>query len=224
MSYTKYTFARFANLMYFSGLNKEEFWNIVKHQRITFLKKYGNTLSTNLCFYYDDDEDVLDIADYMDERMKAIERKLELSGSEHMNHDINQQYRFENDLYEEAGKMFIYFNLCPKFMYDWTQLYMNLMQNASPDYIVKTLNRIIVTGEMMNDKIVVGIAKKIFMKITHILNLQFQNVDRYLNDSRTNFEHYSFSDKNQKHKDSRPNLQLNRGRNNIQDFCLINLI
>ena len=218
MSSTKYTFARFANLMYFSGLNKEEFWNIVKHQRITFLKKYGNTLSTNLCFYYDDDEDVLDIADYMDERMKAIERKLELSGSDHNNHDLNQQYSFENEVYEEAGKMFIYLNLCPKFMYDWTQLYINLMQNASPDYIVKTLNRIIVTGEMMNDKIVVGIAKKIFMKITNILNLKFQNIDRYLKDNRTNLEHYSFSDKKKKHKDSRPNFQLNLGTNNIQQF------
>ena len=57
---------------------------------------------------------------------------------------INSDNLTEED-YEEAGKMFIYLNMCPKFLFDWTKLYIDLLNNSSPDLIVQTLNRIMVT-------------------------------------------------------------------------------
>ena len=72
--------------------------------------------------------------------------------------------------------MFIYLNLCPKFMFDWTQLYVDLFQNASPDVIVQTLNRIMVTGKQKGDKTVVDFARKIFAKIADIFKLKFPSL------------------------------------------------
>ena len=62
--------------------------------------------------------------------------------------------------------MFIYLNLCPKFMFDWTKLYIKLFQDASPDLIVQTLNRIILNARNKGDKTVDDIARKIFMKVS----------------------------------------------------------
>ena len=51
-------------------------------------------------------------------------------------------------------------------MYEWKKFYIDLIQNASPDIIVLTLNRIIKAGEQTGDKTIVEIARKIFRKIT----------------------------------------------------------
>ena len=88
--------------------------------------------------------------------MEAVKNELGAETSE---------IRFDNMTKEDlknAAEMFIYYNLCPKFMYEWTTFYIDLMQNASPDVIVLTLNRIMVTGRKKGDKMIENIAKKIF--------------------------------------------------------------
>ena len=61
-------------------------------------------------------------------------------------------------------------------MFDWTQLYVDLLRNASPDVIVQTLNRIMVTGKQKGDKTVVDFARKIFAKIADIFKLKFPSL------------------------------------------------
>ena len=91
--------------------------------------------------------------------------------------DLDGAYNISTSFLETAGGMFIYWNLCPKFMYEWKKFYIDLMQNASPDIIVLTLNRIIKTGEQNGDKTIVEIARKIFRKITEKYSLVFQQID-----------------------------------------------
>ena len=80
---------------------------------------------------------------------------------------MNNLYNIPKDFVDAAGEMFIYWNLCPKFLYDWTQFYADLIQNASPDIILLTLNRIIVTAKMRGDKNIFDITKNILMKFLH---------------------------------------------------------
>ena len=67
--------------------------------------------------------------------------------------------------------MFIYLNLCPKFMWRWINLYVDLLQNSPPDIIVQTLNRILYEAKKNNDKSVFNITKSLFIKITKNLSL-----------------------------------------------------
>ena len=85
----------------------------------------------------------------------------------------------ENNQYEAVGEMFIYLMLCPKFMFDWTSLYIDLIQHASPDNVMQTLNRILITGGLKKDKTIVDISRRILRKITNKLSLKFQHIDRY---------------------------------------------
>ena len=68
-----------------------------------------------------------------------------------------------------AAEMFIYYNLCPNFMYDWTKFFMVLLENASPDVIILNLNRVMVIGRESGDKAIVDIAKNIFIEISNQL-------------------------------------------------------
>ena len=76
--------------------------------------------------------------------------------------------------------MFLYLNLCPKFMYEWVQLYVDLFKNATPYEIVQTLNRIMVTGKQKKDKTVTNIARKIFNRIDNKLSLKYKTIDIFL--------------------------------------------
>ena len=67
------------------------------------------------------------------------------------NNDTINTDNFTEEDYEAAGKMFIYLNMCPKFLFDWTKLYIELLNNSSPDLIVQTLNRIMVTATSKKD-------------------------------------------------------------------------
>lgn len=104
-------------------------------------------------------------------------------------------YKIENEYLETAGQMFIYWNLCPKFMYDWTQFYTDLMQNAQLDIIIQTLNRIMVTAKTSGDKAILDIAKKIFARITESDNLPFQlkKIDALSKTSQQTTNNYNWS-------------------------------
>ena len=70
-----------------------------------------------------------------------------LIGSKDFNSYLDNFQNISTDSIENAGKMFIYLNMCPRFMYKWALYYVDLMQNAHPSIITQTLNRIMVTGK-----------------------------------------------------------------------------
>ena len=87
---------------------------------------------------------------------------------------MNQNITYE--FLTKAAEMFIYSYQCPKFMYDWTRFYIDLMQNASPDIIVLTLNRAFITGRANGHKTILKIAKKLLQKISQQYSLQFKTI------------------------------------------------
>ena len=114
--------------------------------------------------------------------------------------NIDSFLNISHEQLKTFGEMFIYWNLCPKFMYDWTEFYIDLMQNASPDIIVQTLNRIMVTAKIKGDKSIFDIAKNIFLKIgTSKGNFHFQTIDTltkiYQNSSVVDFQNYNWTNK-----------------------------
>ena len=66
--------------------------------------------------------------------------------------DLEKIYDYyDKDEYEAPGEMFIYLTQCLKFMFEWKQLYVDLLQNGPPDIIVQTLNRIIAISELVKE-------------------------------------------------------------------------
>ena len=108
--------------------------------------------------------------------------ELERLGSKHVNYKINEikrrSYNFTYKQLDSAGRMFIYLNICPKFMHEWIQLYTNLLQNSSPGIIVQTLNRIMVTAIQRKDKTIEDIARKLLKWIEYKLYLKFDTVEQ----------------------------------------------
>ena len=146
-----------------SELSYETLWNITRNQKLNYIIENINTLSSKACFSLNNEEFVLE--NYIESRLDSIEKELILAGSQHINHDINKFLTFETEVYERAAKMFIYLNLCPKFMFDWMQLYTNLLQNSPLDMIIQTANRIMVTAYSKNDRTVWNIGGKIGYKL-----------------------------------------------------------
>ena len=85
-----------------------------------------------------------------------------------------------DETFQTAGEMFFYLNLCPKSKIEWTQLLSSMLENTSLDLILQTLNRIMVTGKLKNEKILVDIAKKIFIRVGVKYPLHFQKFDNLM--------------------------------------------
>ena len=173
------TTLRFVNVILLSELSTDILWEIIRKYRIKYLIENISKLHQELsCFNYNDGYRVLD--PYGMKYVREIEEKLKLLGSTHTNFDLDSVYDdFDEEKYRIAGEMFIYLTQCPKFMFEWTQLYVDLLQNASPDVIVQTLNRIMITGRMKGDNIVTDIAKNIFMMTSTNLSLEYQTIDSF---------------------------------------------
>ena len=90
-----------------------------------------------------------------------------------------------DETFQTSGEMFFYLNLCPKSKFEWTQLLSSMLENTSLDLILQTLNRIMVTGKLKNDKILVDIAKEIFIRVGEMYPLHFQTFDKL---TKNNFE------------------------------------
>ena len=83
--------------------------------------------------------------------------------------------------------MFIYYNLYPKFMYDWTKFFMVLLENASADVIILNLNRVMVIGRESGDKAIVDIARNIFIEISNQYSLKFREIDAFTKPNSVGF-------------------------------------
>ena len=165
------------NLILLSGLEINKLWDIVKDYRHRYLIENIDIVNTlHMCFNYD--SSTLYTESYIISTIDAIEIELKLLGSQHDNYDIEKLYLYEMEFYGAAAEMFIYLNNCPKFMFDWTLLFTKLFQNSSPNIIVQTLNRIMLTGKMKGDNTIMNISKQIFMKVTDMFSLEFQTIDR----------------------------------------------
>ena len=173
------TTLRFVNVILLSELSTDILWEIIRKYRIKYLIENISKLHQELsCFNYNDGYRVLD--PYGMKYVREIEEKLKLLGSTHTYFDLDSVYDdFDEEKYRIAGEMFIYLTQCPKFMFEWTQLYVDLLQNASPDVIVQTLNRIMITGRMKGDNIAADIAKNIFMMTSTNLSLEYQTIDSF---------------------------------------------
>ena len=173
------TTLRFVNVILLSELSTDILWEIIRKYRMTYIIENISKLHQELsCFNYNDGYRVLD--PYGMKYVREIEEKLKLLGSTHTNFDLDSVYDdFDEEKYRIAGEMFIYLTQCPKFMFEWTQLYVDLLQNASPDVIVQTLNRIMITGRMKGDNIATDIAKNIFMMTSTNLSLEYQTIDSF---------------------------------------------
>ena len=102
-------------------------------------------------------------------------------------YDIELVYKkkITDETFQTAEQMFFYLFLCPKYKYEWILLLSNLLENTSLDIILQTLNRIMVTGKLKNDKILVDIAKEIFIRVGEMYPLHFQTFDKL---TKNNFE------------------------------------
>ena len=92
-------------------------------------------------------------------------------------------------------------------MFDWTKLYTKLFQDASPDLIVQTLNRIILNARNKGDKTIEDIARKIFMKLAETFSLKFSTIDKITkapNESIIAYEH-EYGNVTQEYNNSSPN-------------------
>ena len=108
--------------------------------------------------------------------LKLLLSDLQQAG--HAGQNLGFLHDFSTEQLKPATEMFIYLNLCPKFMFDWVKLYVDLLQNGSPDVIVQTLNRILITARTRNDKTIREITKKIFRKFSNTFELKFLTVEK----------------------------------------------
>ena len=154
-----------------SGLENERLWNMIKTDRLKYIIDNMATHTSGWCFAVDDNDHVL----VRENSFMILE---ELINSLKNDRDLYKNHDFSTEQLKPATEMFIYLNLCPKFMFDWVKLYVDLLQNGSPDVIVQTLNRILITARTRNDKTIREITKKIFRKFSNTFELKFLTVEK----------------------------------------------
>ena len=121
-------------------------------------------LSTTSCFK--NDSSILFSDELIGSKLELIKNHFNVNETLHSDHTIS------NETIEAAGEMFIYLYLCPKFNWRWTNFYVDLFQNSTPDVIVQTLNRIMYTaGRIKEDKSNFNLTKKVFLKVLDSFNL-----------------------------------------------------
>ena len=159
------------NILYLSGSDEDFLRHVIMYYTVRIISENIYQYPIMDCFLNNE------LLFYGPSMMKFTENYLleKVLGSQEA--DINSAYNISTRFLETAGEMFIYWNLCPKFMYEWNKFYIDLMQNASPDIIVLTLNRIIKTGEQNGDKTIMEIARKLLRTISEKYSLVFQQID-----------------------------------------------
>ena len=164
------------NLLHQSGLEKKKLWNMIRKYRIRFLIENLKTFYTETCFKNPKNV-LLNNAYYLAGNFKAIKKALKIEVVSNIWESLPEES------FKTGAEMFLYLNMCPKFMHDWTQLYLDLIQNASPQMIVQSLNTVMKMGNLRGDKHIVNIAEKIFQKISYIFSLEFETVDKLTKDN-----------------------------------------
>ena len=160
-------------MFYLSGMTEDVMMKTIVEQKIMYILKYADVFPTTPCFI--SNNGTANLFDDINTGIFLNYLKQFIPGSDQNdNYEVNQNITYE--FLTKAAKMFIYSYQCPKFMYDWTRFYIDLMQNASPDIIVLTLNRAFITGRANGHKTILKIAKKLLQKISQQYSLQFKTI------------------------------------------------
>ena len=154
------------------GTGTTDIWGHVMYTRFQYLLNYMDSWSSSLCFVNSSMvlmplKDQEDVVTYLEWQMWNSFK-------------INKNFvkvNITNNLLKAAGEMYIYSFLCPKFMFDWTRFYVELMEKATPDTIVQTLNRIMIMAKENNEKPTENIARKLLLKMEEKLSLQYKSIE-----------------------------------------------
>ena len=149
-------------------MNEVQLWKLIRKQKIEYVIDNLQALPYKGCFLYDTSALLDD-----DEDFRKMENQLGINRS-----SLIYNNNMRNETIDNANTMFFYFNLCPKgSMLDWIHFYYNVFQNASPDIILLTLNRIMVAAKRNGDTMFFKVAKQIFLTIATKFSLQYPNID-----------------------------------------------
>ena len=111
--------------------------------------------------------------DVMLSQVKAVEQKLQIESSEHIN------YTLKTEELKTAGELFLYLNNCPKqfsiWLTSWRLFYEDLFLTQPADQIILTLNRMMKT-KIPQDKDVKVRAEKLLKKSTSLLSLKYDRI------------------------------------------------
>ena len=160
-------------MLFQSGIEFEELWTYLRMNRLNNFLAWNNIMPSFYCFMYADyvmgssHNMNLDLMDLEYQLNKHFEVEVE---------DTENILNLTNEYLEAAGEMFIYFSVCPKFMYEWGHFYIDLIESSSPDIIVQTLNRILVAAKEKEDKSVIHIVKRIFLKISQRFKFKYKEI------------------------------------------------
>ena len=178
-------------------LESKSIWDIIRKIRYSLVIDYSSVLSTSSCIT--SVSSTLFSDEILALNMELIEKELGLNTTDDFNNKVS------NETLEIAGEMFIYLNLCPKFMWRWINLYVDLLQNSPPDIIVQTLNRILYQAKKNNDKSVFNITKSLFIKITKNLSLD-ETYSKLTHKNQSKVNSFSIHTQNLKGKPMKNNL------------------
>ena len=149
---------RFVGKVHRSGLKNDSLWEKVKEDKAQAIVDGITNLKSQCNCFQNSNETLLS-----DKCQDMI-----IDDKDNLTSDISTD---SADL-DIIAPLFIYYNLCPKFMFDFTQFFVDLLRNASPDILIQALNRIMVTGKQRGDKAIVEIAKKVLMRTENFLPLK----------------------------------------------------
>ena len=154
------------------GTGTTDIWGHVMYTRFQYLLKYMDTWSSSLCFV----NSSMVLMPLKDQEAVVTYLEWQMWNSFKMNMNF-VKVNITNNLLKAAGEMYIYSFLCPKFMFDWTRFYVELMEKATPDTIVQTLNRIMIMAKENNEKPTENIAKKLLLKMEEKFYLQYKSIE-----------------------------------------------
>ena len=173
MFHPTFLLLRFANMLHLSGMTEDVIMKTIVEQKIMYIRNNSDILPTTPCFI--SNNGTANLFDDINTGRFLNYLKQYIPGS-HQNDNYEVNHNITNEFLKKSAEMFIYSFQCPKFMYDWTMFYIDLMQNASPDIIVLTLNRALITGRANGHKTIMKIAKKLLQKISQQFSLQFSAI------------------------------------------------
>ena len=115
--------------------------------------------------------------DSMLSQVKAVEQMLQMESSEHINDSLT------NEDLKTAAEMFLYLNICPDLnspsFKTWLPFYKDLFLTQSAAKIVLTINRTL-KKNIIGDDMIYDNNKNIFTKITNLLELKYEEIQRLL--------------------------------------------
>ena len=176
---------RLVTYFYQSGLEKDKLWSLIKEFKVEYIIDNINILKARSCMQEitdSSDATVLVSNEYIDRYVRMMKEKLQIKETIEAPNIGKENL----EALEMSGQMFIYLNLCPKYMFEWTQLFVRLFESSSPDKIIQTLNRIIKIGTSKKNAIVVNVAKKIYENVKSKLSLKILDDIRQLNRNNPN--------------------------------------